>query len=97
MTGPAATLREDGRRGASVELGRRSGAGSLLPVRPCVRTAVPLDLVVCDELAMLVAAAREVAWQTHCNVVGIRYLERKEAVARLRGCLSAYDQARGAR
>lgn len=49
-------------------------------------------LVESPELAYLIAAARDAAWQTHCNVTGLRYLERKDSIARLRGALVAYDQ-----
>lgn len=55
----------------------------------------PLDLVVCDELALLIAAARDAAWQSHCNVIGAAYQDRKESQARLRGALLGYDRARG--
>lgn len=58
-------------------------------------TEAPPDVVVCEELAFLIEAARSLAWSSHCNVIGLRYLERKEAHARLRGALSAYDRARG--
>ena len=54
------------------------------------------EIVVCDELAFLIAAARDLAWASHCNVVGLRYVERREAHARLRGALLGYDRARGA-
>lgn len=57
-------------------------------------TRIAPDVVVCPELALLIDAARAAAWSTHCNVVGIAYLERKEAVARLRGALQAYDARR---
>lgn len=54
------------------------------------------DVVVCDELALLIAAARDAAWRSHCNLVGVPYQARREALARLRGALAGYDQARGA-
>lgn len=53
------------------------------------------DIVVCDELALLIAAARDAAWSSHCNLVGVAYQERREALARLRGALGGYDRARG--
>lgn len=53
------------------------------------------DVVVCDELALLIAAARDAAWTSHCNLVGVAYQERREALARLRGALAGYDRARG--
>lgn len=52
-----------------------------------------VEVLECPELAYLIAAARDAAWMTHCNVRGLRYLERKDAVARLRGALAAYDRA----
>jgi hypothetical protein len=55
----------------------------------------PPDVVVCDELAYLVAAARSASELSHCNHVGLRYYERKDVLARLRGALIAYDRARG--
>ncbi len=54
----------------------------------------PPDVVVCDELAYLVEAARSAARISHCNHVGMRYAERREVLARLRGALIAYDRAR---
>lgn len=61
-----------------------------------MRRAAPAapDIVICPELAMLIDAARVAAWTTHCNVTGLRYLDRKEALARLRGALAAYDRRR---
>jgi hypothetical protein len=55
----------------------------------------PPDVVVCDELAYLIEAARAAAWVSHCNVLGAAYYDRKEALARLRGALGGYDRARG--
>lgn len=55
--------------------------------------AVP-DVVVCEELAFLLDAIRALAWSSHCNVVGLRYVERREAFARLRGALISYDRRR---
>jgi hypothetical protein len=42
----------------------------------------------------VLALARDLAWTTHANVIGLRYLERRDAHARLRGALAAYDRAR---
>ena len=36
-------------------------------------------------------AARRVAWCTHANVMGIPYMERREALVQLRGALIALD------
>lgn len=55
---------------------------------------MPPDLIVCPELAYVIALARDLAWSTHCNVIGLRYAERREAHARLRGALAAYDRQR---
>lgn len=56
----------------------------------------PVEIMVCDEMALLIAAARDVAWISHCNVMGLSYVERREALSRLRGALQAYDRERGA-
>lgn len=66
----------------------RRGFGHGSPAAP--------DVVVCDELALLIAAARDAAWTSHCNLVGVPYHDRREALARLRGALAGYDRARGA-
>lgn len=42
-------------------------------------------------LAAALDAARRVAWCTHANVMGIPYMERREALAQLRGALIALD------
>jgi hypothetical protein len=57
----------------------------------------PMPELVIPELAYVLALARDLAWSTHCNVIGLRYAERREAHARLRGALAIYDQARGVR
>ena len=49
---------------------------------------------VIPELAYVLACARDLAWSTHCNVIGLRYVERRDAHARLRGALAAYDAER---
>lgn len=75
---------------------RRGGEIQTVATTPDSRRPVhslSLDVLSCPELAFLVAAARDVAWQTHCNVVGLRYHERKDALARLRGALASYDRA----
>lgn len=56
----------------------------------------PMPELVIPELAYVLALARDLAWSSHCNVVGLRYVERRDAHARLRGALDAYDRARGA-
>lgn len=60
------------------------------------RDEAPLPEVVIPELAYVLALTRDLAWSSHCNVIGLRYLERRDAHARLRGALRAYDIARGA-
>lgn len=42
-------------------------------------------------LAAALDAARRVAWCTHANVMGIPYLERRDALAQLRGALITLD------
>lgn len=59
-----------------------------------VEDEYPLPEVVVPELAYVLALARDLAWSSHCNVIGLRYVERREAHARLRGALAAYDQVR---
>lgn len=56
----------------------------------------PPEIMPIPELAYVLALARDLAWSSHCNVIGLRYVERREAHARLRGALAAYDRARGA-
>lgn len=63
-------------------------------VQEPIAAVSPPDVVVCPELALLIEAARAAAWTSHCNVLGLRYLERKEALARLRGALAGYDARR---
>jgi hypothetical protein len=67
-----------------------------LAVRHEAAAEIPLPEVVIPELAYVLACARDLAWSTHANVTGLRYLERREAHARLRGALAAYDHARRA-
>ena len=57
-------------------------------------TSESLPERVIPELAYVLALARDLAWCTHANVIGLRYVERREAHARLRGALDVYDQAR---
>lgn len=57
---------------------------------------IPMPDEVIPELAYVLACARDLAWATRANVVGIRYLERRDAHARLRGALAVYDRARRA-
>lgn len=57
---------------------------------------LPMPDAIIPELAYVLACARDLAWATHANVVGIRYLERRDAHARLRGALATYDRARRA-
>lgn len=54
----------------------------------------PLPDRVIPELAYVLALARDLAWSSHCNVLGLRYAERREAHALLRGALAAYDAER---
>lgn len=54
----------------------------------------PLPELVIPELAYVLALARDLAWSSHCNVIGLRYVERRDAHARLRGALDAYDRER---
>lgn len=53
-------------------------------------TGTGTEILECPELAYLVDAAIEVSHSSHCNVVGMRYLERREAYGRLRGAVIAY-------
>lgn len=48
------------------------------------------------ELVALVAAIRRVAACTFSNRLGLPYHERKQAMARLRGCFDAWDREQGA-
>ena len=64
-----------------------------VPHRPLDEHPLP-DRVI-PELAYVLALARDLAWSTHCNVIGLRYAERREAHARLRGALAVYDSERG--
>lgn len=46
-----------------------------------------------EELAFLVAAARDTAGQSAANRCGLPYIARRESFARLRGALAVYDAA----
>jgi hypothetical protein len=50
------------------------------------------EIVVCPELAYLLDAAMDVSHSSHCNVTGMRYIERREAYGRLRGAVIAYHR-----
>lgn len=43
------------------------------------------------QLQAVLDCARRVAWTTHANVMGVPYLERRQALAQLRGALHAWD------
>lgn len=58
-----------------------------------IRTAGHDAIIVGPQLAALIDCARDLAWRSHCNVVGLEYHERRESFARLRGALAAYDEA----
>jgi hypothetical protein len=81
--------------GASALRAATGPGGTCAGNRRGLRDGTP-ELVVCPELAFLVQAARHAAWTSHCNLIGLRYAERRDALARLRGALRGYDLARGA-
>jgi hypothetical protein len=72
----------------------------IVPIAPAIIHApadeIPMPEVVIPELAYVLALTRDLAWSTHAKVIGLRYIERRDADARLRGALVAYDRARGA-
>lgn len=44
-----------------------------------------------DTMRFVVLAAQDLAGQTHCNVQGLRYYDRRASLARLRGALAIHD------